>query len=271
MNNGFLRQSTASQIVLLGPFLDDTDFKTAETALSIANTDIRLSKAGGAFGNKNSGGGTHMEGGVYSATLNATDTDTVGTLMARVTVSGALPVVHKFTVIEETVYDALFASGSTWGLAYVHLSNVTEWDGNAIDGPFYPPVDLKTIDGTAIPGGSPAGFLPVDVRKWNTNTPLSATAGRVPAVIQEPEGLVVAGTAIIGAVITGSVTATTFAASALPSSVDGVYVDRVGQIISGTLTGRAFFITGYDGATKTITVDALPSAPSISDAFVILA
>ena len=38
----YLRQSTASQEVQLGKFVDDTDGKTAETALTINNTDIKL-------------------------------------------------------------------------------------------------------------------------------------------------------------------------------------------------------------------------------------
>jgi hypothetical protein len=56
-----LRKSTASQEVLLGPFLDDTDGKTAETALTINATDIKLWKRGGTTeSNKNSGGATHI-------------------------------------------------------------------------------------------------------------------------------------------------------------------------------------------------------------------
>src|SRR3990172_2470305 len=49
--SGFLKQSTASQSRAIGPFLDDTDFKTAETALTIANTDIKLIVNGGASPN----------------------------------------------------------------------------------------------------------------------------------------------------------------------------------------------------------------------------
>ena len=49
---GFLKQSTASQTRLVGPFVDDTDFKTAETALTIANTDVKLSANGAASANK---------------------------------------------------------------------------------------------------------------------------------------------------------------------------------------------------------------------------
>lgn len=109
----FLKQSTASQSVLIGPFVDSTDGVTAETGLTIANTDIRLSKAGGNMAAKNSGGATHDEAGWYTITLDATDSNTVGSLQVSVAVSGALPVFAEFQVLEEAVYDALFASGAT--------------------------------------------------------------------------------------------------------------------------------------------------------------
>lgn len=109
----FLRQSTASQIVELGPFLDDTDFKTAETALTIANTDIKLRKAGGTTHvSKNSGGGTHIANGYYQATFDATDTNTVGILDVHVNVAGALALFDRYVVLEEAVYDQLMAAGA---------------------------------------------------------------------------------------------------------------------------------------------------------------
>jgi hypothetical protein len=112
MNNGFLKQSTAAQSRLVGPFLDDTDFKTTETALTIANTDVKLSANGAAGANKNSGGGTHRNNGMYSLTFDATDTATVGELGGSIVVAGALPVVFKFVVLEEAVYDALFGASA---------------------------------------------------------------------------------------------------------------------------------------------------------------
>src|SRR5262245_33703225 len=108
----FLRQSTASQSRIVGPFIDDTDGKTPETALTIANTDIKLMKNGAANVNKNSGGGTHRVNGEYSVTFDATDTDTVGELRVSVVVSGALPVFTTFMVVEEAIYDFLYASGA---------------------------------------------------------------------------------------------------------------------------------------------------------------
>lgn len=104
----WLRQSTASQEVLLGPFLDDTDGKTAETGLTIANTDIKLWVEGATTeANKNSGGATHIAGGRYYAVLDATDTGTLGKLEVNVHMSGALPVRREFVVLPANVYDSL--------------------------------------------------------------------------------------------------------------------------------------------------------------------
>ena len=126
----FLRQSTASQSVAIGPFVDETDFKTAETALTINNTDIKLVVNGGASANKNSGGGTHRVNGVYGITLDATDTATVGEMEITVVVSGALPVFHKYRVLEEAVYDALFAASAPGYVANASV-NVAQISGDA--------------------------------------------------------------------------------------------------------------------------------------------
>lgn len=108
----YLKQSTATQAVLIGPFIDDTDGKTAETGLTIANTDIRLSANGGNMFSKTSGGGTHDEAGWYTITLDATDTATVGRLQISTDVSGALPTWAEFQIVEEDAYEWLLASGA---------------------------------------------------------------------------------------------------------------------------------------------------------------
>ena len=108
----FLRQSTASQEVMLGPFLDATDGATAET-MSLANTDIKLSLAGADFVNKNSGGGTDKTNGFKLITLDATDTATVGELTISCKMSGALAVFKQCWVLEEAIYDAIYAPSAT--------------------------------------------------------------------------------------------------------------------------------------------------------------
>jgi hypothetical protein len=103
-----LRQSTASQEVLLGPFLDSTDGDSEEVGLTIANTDILIWKCGGASpAAKNSGGATHTSNGIYLATLDATDTNTCGSLMIYCHMAGALFVKQPCMVLPQNVYDSL--------------------------------------------------------------------------------------------------------------------------------------------------------------------
>lgn len=103
----FLRQST-SQIIRFGPFLDSTDGVTPETALTIAQADMQLSKDGATFAQKNaSGNATHDTDGWYSTTLNVTDTATTGELKIQINVAGALPVWEKWFVLTASAYDAL--------------------------------------------------------------------------------------------------------------------------------------------------------------------
>lgn len=108
----YLRQNTA-QVVKLGPFLDATDGKTEETALTITNTDVRLSKDGGNYTNSSTGSATHDELGMYDKTLSTTDTNTVGELVISVHDSAThLPVEHRYWVLEEDIFDALFGASA---------------------------------------------------------------------------------------------------------------------------------------------------------------
>jgi len=147
----YLKQSTASQSVLIGPFVDDTDGATPETALSIANTDIRLSANGGNMVAKNSGGATHDEAGLYSITLDATDTATVGSLQLSVKVTGALYVFHDFQVVEEAIYDSILASGATALATSSALATVdTNVDAILVDTGTTIPATLGTPSDTSI-------------------------------------------------------------------------------------------------------------------------
>lgn len=106
----FLRQSTAVD-VLIGPFIDDTDFKTPETALTITNSDTQLSKNGQALANRSDVTScAHDASGFYNCELDATDTNTVGQLRITVNESGALPMWEDFFVMQAAAYDRLVSS-----------------------------------------------------------------------------------------------------------------------------------------------------------------
>lgn len=108
----FLRQSTSVDVGI-GPFVDQTDGFTAETALTITQPDVRLKKNGGAWAQKAAAQTlSHEENGWYEVTLDATDTNTVGILIVAIAESGALPVWIEFQVVEEAVYDAFYAAAA---------------------------------------------------------------------------------------------------------------------------------------------------------------
>jgi len=120
-----LKQSTAATIKL-GPFVDSTDGVTPETALTISQADIRLSKNGGAFAQSNNiAGATHDENGWYGVPLDTTDTATLGRLQVAVYESGALPCFVEFMVVPANVYDSL-VSGTD-----VLTADVTQVSGDA--------------------------------------------------------------------------------------------------------------------------------------------
>lgn len=128
-----LKKSTASQVVQIGPFLDDDDGITPKTGLTIANTDIQFLKAGGtSFVNKNSGGATEIANGWYYITLDATDTNTAGSLIMRCKIDDCLLVFREWEV---------------WD-AYAYALDDTLKKILALGGPFFTE-DTFTYDGTS--------------------------------------------------------------------------------------------------------------------------
>lgn len=165
----FLKQSTAYTF-RLGPFLDETDGKTAETGLTLAQADFRLSKAGGDFASKGeTTSGVHDEIGYYIVILNATDTNTVGELLVAVHEAGALPVFKTFQVVEEAIYDAIYGGSADL---------ITKVD--AID----TVVDAILVDtGTTIPATIATVDTVVDSILVDTGTTIPATIATVDTVV----------------------------------------------------------------------------------------
>ena len=147
-----LKQSTAVD-VLIGPFVDSTDGDTEETGLTLSAADIKLSKNGQTLAAKNDAtAAAHDANGMYNCELDATDTNTVGTLVLFCHESGALAVRHEFQVVEEATYDALFAASAP--------------------GYLQPTTSGRTLDVTA---GGTAGIDWGNIENKTTANDLSAT------------------------------------------------------------------------------------------------
>ncbi len=121
----FLKANTAVD-VLIGPFVDEDDGKTAETALTLSQADIKLSKTGQTPAQKNdTTAAAHTSDGYYNCELDATDTNTEGTLVLIVHETGALPVRHEYMVLAEAAYDSLFVAKDT-GFMDINLKAVSD-------------------------------------------------------------------------------------------------------------------------------------------------
>lgn len=126
-----------SATIRLGPFLDETDGKTAEEGLTIQKAHVRLSKNGGAFGPANASqgvedaGAPHDESGFYAVALDATDTNTTGRLRVAVHVAGALPVWQDVTVLPFDNYDALIVGLPNLPAMIGELPTATPLDAQA--------------------------------------------------------------------------------------------------------------------------------------------
>mgnify|MGYP003631897434 CR=1 FL=1 len=226
----YLKKDTASQEVMIGPFVDSTDGVTAETGLSIANTDIRIHKTGtSVFANKNSGGGTHIEDGFYLITMDATDTNTAGPLKMQITMAGALPVWEDVWVHGSNIYNA-------WMGTIHQTTDVNAWLGAAA-----PDLPQAITDVAAILVDTattiPATIATVDS---NVDSILTDTGTTLPSTLSTIDGIVDAILVDTGTTIPGTI-------ATVDANVDSILTDT-GTTIPGT-------ITALDAVVDTVKVD----------------
>lgn len=140
----FVKQSTAVGVVI-GPFVDDTDGKTAETALTLSQADCLLMKNAGAAAQKNDAtSATHLAIGHYKVPLNTTDTATLGVMRLSIHETGALPCFLDLMVMPANVWDSMF------GADFLQV-DAAQWLGTTIAAPDtagYPKTTVKSGTGT---------------------------------------------------------------------------------------------------------------------------
>lgn len=242
----FLRQSTASQEILLGRFVDSTDGNTEETGLTIANTDIKIFKSGATtLANKNSGGATHISNGLYYAVLDATDTDTIGNLEVHVHVAGALSVRNVFTVLDEAVYDALFGT-----VALATATNITAGTITTV-------TNVTTVNGLAanvITAAATAADFTTEIQSG------LATAAALATVDGVVDSILVDTTAMKGATFDTS----TDSLEAIRNRGDAAWVTATGFSTLDAAGVRT--AVGLASANLDTQLAALPTAGAVADA-----
>ena len=131
-----LKQSTSVDI-RVGPFVDATDGVTPETGITLGAADqAEVLKANGAATVAMAGAFTAVTGadGWYDYTVATGDVDTVGEVVFVVQDSSVcLPVFKRGYVVEEAVYDQLYAAGAT-GSSFTDESKIASGTAQAATG-----------------------------------------------------------------------------------------------------------------------------------------
>lgn len=136
-----LKLQTASQYIVVGPFVDSTDGNTELNSLTITPSDFKIWKNNAAsFTGKNESSNAVSLGseGAYRVRLDNLDTNTAGSLVIFVHPTGSLPVRVECDVLPANVYEAL-VSGTEW-LETTALRNNVSISGTTIT--------VKKTDGT---------------------------------------------------------------------------------------------------------------------------
>lgn len=265
-----LKQSTAVDIII-GPFVDSTDGDTEETGLTIANTDVLLSKNGQTMAAKNDATTcAHDANGMYNCELDATDTNTVGNIIVFVHVAGALAARHEMQVVEEAVYDDLFA-GSAAG--YAGISELATVD-TVVDG-IQTDLDNGT-DGLGAIKADTAAIL-IDTADIQPNYATATALATVDTVVDGIQTDLSNGTDGLGAIKADTAAilvdtadiqpnyATSAALATVDTNVDSILVDtaEIGAAGAGlTALATAANLATVDGVVDSILVDTGTTLPA---------
>lgn len=156
------------------------------TGLTGVSPVVTLSKNGAAFGAA-AGAVTEVGSGWYSLAGNATDRNTVGTLVLHATATGADPTDEKYTIVQ---YDPFLIFDSS------NRADVGLWLGQAVQAAVngFPKVDLTYVLGTILSESAGAGALAASIIKFFNKATPTGTINSIPdAVAGAANGIAILG------------------------------------------------------------------------------
>lgn len=169
---GILREATAGQGFVIGPFLDATG--TPVVDLAIIASDVKIILADGTLTTKSSGGLTYAANGDYKGVWSDADTVQVGSLNVSVNKTGAGIVVDRYMVKAAGAFDKNDAddapgpaSADDVGLLFVGNAASASATGVVISGT-WPSGDLR--DALLIVTGATQGYQQRRRIRNNVNT-----------------------------------------------------------------------------------------------------
>jgi hypothetical protein len=256
----WLEQLTAGT-VMIGPFVDDTDGKTAETALTISQGDILLSKNGGAFAQiSGTANATHGTLGYYAVDYGTADASTLGRLKLAVHKSGALPVWHDYMIVPANTWNSLIG-----GTDYLDVTAVGTVTANVVGG------TVAAVSGAVIVSAGTVTTVtdPVTVTGGTVTVSgaVTVSGGTVDVATTVTDPVTVSAGTVTA--VSGTVTAS-LAARTVEGSIDEIEAWRValaalaGKTSGGGTGTLVFRDTGDSKDRITATVDANKNRTAIS-------
>jgi hypothetical protein len=237
---GYLKADTATNVII-GAFVDKTDFITPETGITLAAADSAevIKHGSGTVVDISGETMTAVTGadGLYSLALTAALTDTEGRLTVYIAdVSECQPVRVDFIVVNANVFDSLFAPAAT----------------------DYLQVDALQINGQATSAMLSTGndALNADVQKINANETAADNLAIASRTMQP--------------VTIGTGSTTTIFETGLTEATNDHYNGRRIAFATGLNAGLVTDITDYNGASKQLTCTAVPDAPANGDIAIII-
>jgi len=173
---GDLQANTAVDL-MVGPFLDETNGKDAETGLTITQAEVRLSKNGANMAQKNEGTSlTHDELGNYVCKLDTTDTNTEGILTLMIHESGALPIKMDYTILAQAAYISKYTAKDA-GFMDVNIKTIgrtdtQETEANNLESACSNYSVTRGLTGTAVPAAvadAAGGLMISDDGGWDAD------------------------------------------------------------------------------------------------------
>lgn len=231
-----LKQSTATQAIKVGPVVN----AAGDVQTTLVITDFQAAKNGGALAALHTATIAYDAAGIYTITLDATDTDTLGRLVVACVKAATVAPPSRYQVVTANVYDSL-VSGS----------------------------DLLDANAAQLGGSAQTG------RDIGASVLLSPGTGTGQINLTALHAMLAG--AIRGTVTTVSSGSSFILDSADLSATDDVYNGLWLVFTTGACRGISRLIGDYNGTSKQVdfsgagNAGAFPVAPSVGDAWMILA
>lgn len=235
----YLKQNTAT-VITVGPFLDATDGKTPEVALTATNEHVTFMVDNSGTPtlaldvNATASGGTtdmvHItndDAGYYSLELTAAATNYVGGALLSINyLTDHLPVFHEFTILPANVYDSLIPGTDLLDISVVQIAGAAVSTTTAQLG-----VNAVSLSNNAITAASINADAITDAKVASDVTIASVTGS-------------------VGSVASGGITAASIATDAIDA--DALAADALTEIFTKIATTA--FTEAYSAKGATVTL-----------------